>query len=886
MSTNNNKDNNDNKNNVSKKYNRTDLELLIHKLQIETTKKNIEISRHNKELQQYKKSTKDSSNNFPSPEEFKIGWETLIKISAMDAFENISLNHILLMKTINVILNLLYEISSKKIREKINDILQCLGLTEKKEENIKKFFEKFKKLIFQDYFSSIFKINNDENFVKEVIKDIKNEIKKNEKIFSNEDKINIMKDLDSKSFKKFIIELYYLCLYMNINEPKLIIKTSTEISYKYYNKNIYSNIEGFSNENDICLLILNPPITKNNINYKGIKPTVCIIENHSKEIKDLCEKQNKNNKDNNFYSTSDCKCFNNFKNKEFDNGFEIFERDTGKNIKNKKIDNKANNSKVTQDDFDYKYKINIDKIQNKLCEKKCKSYKSSFLNINHNKFRIIYKELKLSKNDSISILTKIKGINKINKNPTRNISFLSVHEAQNKIPKNKNNNNRNYRSNKSSSPISPRKSPSFMEKDKNKNKIKKLINTINNRCQQKFKNYKSEKIINRNKKVINKENNNIKIINIKNFREFNSYICKRNNKSNKGDKAKTEYDDKFEDNKVNEKNKKNKNKISIKINNKINKLETNIFTAPCSGTPSRVEEIKSIKKYAQIPNKNKMKKIGNILSNQYNNSCCNTNSNLMVSNNNNNYKTSNNSMISNYNNEKKKELKIISNSTSSKKVEKKKKNYLSNSNGIKIKRKKFILNINNNIEKKYEKIIKMKSKNKNKYISNDNLFNKESNQDIRYYSIISSKSQINIYSKTNKNNLQKKYILLYKRNINETHTNNKKENEYKIKLNTEKNQEKNLFIESLRNQNKGGFERKYKKINNKNIKKYCNLLSDNKENKNNINVNTKENLRNNIDKNERNITYENIKKEKRFANKKYYLNGLLSFNDKKLVNKK
>lgn len=884
-STSNNLDNN----NIKNENNRTYLELLIHKLQIETAKKNIEISRLNEELQQYKKSTKDTSNNFPLPEEFKTRWETLIKTSAMDAFENISLNHILFMKTINIIVNLLYEISAKKIKEKICDILQCLGLTEKREENIKKFFKKFKKLIFQDYFNSIFKINNDENFVKEIIMDIKNKIKKNGKNFSNEDIINIMKDLDIKSFEKFIIELYYLCLYMNINEPKLIIKTSTEIFYKYYDKNIYSNIEGFSKGKDICLLILNPPITKNNINYKGIKPTVSIIENPSKEIKDLCSKQNNKNKDIiNFYNTSDCiNCLKDYKNKIFDNEFETVERDIGKNIyfenkknkykNNKSISNKnfysdntSNNNKITQDDFDYKYKINLDNIKNKLSEKKCKSYKSAFLNFNHNKFRIIYKELKLSKNDSISILTKIKSINK---NPTRNISFLSVHQTQNKIPKNFcDKNNRKYKSNKSSSPISPRKSPSFMEKEKNN--IKKLIYMINNRCQQKFKNYKSEKIINRNKKAINKENRNINSnIKIKKFKEFNSYIRKRNNKLNKEEKTKTEFNDTLEDNKGNK-----KNKISIKISNKINKSEINIRIAPISGAPSGIEDIKSIKKYVQIPNKNKIKKKEkeNILSNHYNNSCCNTNSNLIVPNNNNkNYKTNNNnSIISNYNNKKnkkKKELKIISNSTSSKKVEKKRKNYLSNSNGIKIKRKKYILNTNNNIEKKCDKILKKKSQ--NKYISNDNLLNKDSNHDITYYSFISSNSQINILSKANKNNLQKKCILLYKRNINEMHTNNKKnENIYKIKLNTEKNQEKKI-------------DRKFTKINNNHIKKYWNLLSDNKENKNNINFNIKEKIRNNIGKNERNITNENIKKNKGFDNKIYYLDGLLTFNDKKIANK-
>ena len=126
-------------NNLTHNQNNTqiELELLIHRLQIENTTKNIEISRLREELQQYKKNIKFTSINFPLPEEFKTRWETLIKTLMMDAFENISTNPILLMKTINIIVNLLYEISIKKIKLKIYDILKCLGLNEKKEEIIK-----------------------------------------------------------------------------------------------------------------------------------------------------------------------------------------------------------------------------------------------------------------------------------------------------------------------------------------------------------------------------------------------------------------------------------------------------------------------------------------------------------------------------------------------------------------------------------------------------------------------------------------------------------------------------------------------------------------------------------------------------------------------------
>jgi hypothetical protein len=78
---------------------------------------------------------------------------------------------------------------------------------------------------------------------------------------------------------------------MQINEPQLSIKTSTDLNYKYFDKNEYINLEGFpSGNNDICLMIIDAPMIKINSYYKGIKPVVYIIENPSNEIKLLCEK--------------------------------------------------------------------------------------------------------------------------------------------------------------------------------------------------------------------------------------------------------------------------------------------------------------------------------------------------------------------------------------------------------------------------------------------------------------------------------------------------------------------------------------------------------------------------------------------------------------------
>ena len=266
-------------------------EIALHKLQLENAKKNSEILKLKEELQQYKTNISNTSTSFPWPEEFKARWECLIKTMIMDSFENISSNTILFICTINIIIKLIYEISKVKIKEKVIELLKCLNIKNKSDDIIKKFFCKYQKLLFQNYFNSLFIIN--EELIIKIISQIKNEFlsKKYKIYFSKEDINNIIIDLSSNNIISFIKELYYLCLYMNINIPVLTIKTNLEPNYRYFNKNEYINLEGFANDKDICLIIINPPMIKPNFPFRGIKPVVYIINNPSKEIINLCNEQ-------------------------------------------------------------------------------------------------------------------------------------------------------------------------------------------------------------------------------------------------------------------------------------------------------------------------------------------------------------------------------------------------------------------------------------------------------------------------------------------------------------------------------------------------------------------------------------------------------------------
>ena len=815
-----------------------DIELLYHNLQIENATKNTEILKLKEEIQKFRNNIKDSSSNFPLPDEFKTRWETLIRTSAMDALENISLNSILLMKVINIIVKYIYEISITKINHKISEILKCIGLSEKNEENIKNFFEKFKKLIFQDYFNTIFKIN-EEKFWKKIINNIKNNItSKNNILFSDGEKTKIIKDLNSENFEKFIIELYYLCLYMNINDPRLIIKTSTEINYTYYNKNKYTNLEGFSKENDIWLLILNPPIIKNNnIIYKEIKPVVYLIDNPTKEIKDLCKKQN--NINNNKKEISNSLFFNASKyinysrnNKKINENkkYNLKKLFSSKNLNNyillnttnrneSQIFQLKNNKILSNDDFNHKYRTNLNNTtKNTISEKNNISYRSAFLNNNYKK----YNKINNTKNNSIIKNIKFKKLN-----ITKNNSFHSLHETHN-IPKKINRNksieknnsiNKKAKTNKSSTPISLRKSPFFIHK--NIKNIKKFINMVNTITKQKNQNYQSEKFMkeNKTKLLFNRENKNknkiLKIIDIKKFQEYSSYIRNRNNKIEiKGNK--TEFSDTTKrkikiKNKENRDNSKNKSSIKESIypkakarkkiieskseNEKKNKnifIKTSnvlAFTNKIYKSEPNVDAVRPIKKGIKIPNtkiNNNTKQKEEYASNKnFNVQNKNINSvssfykknNNLIINTNSYYKTGNNSLLSNYNyensytyasnnskyiqqnkNREKKEFKK-NNSLSTTKIENTN-NYLS-SKDIRMKRKNRIFNINkstnNKTEKKNQRIIK-RNNNKNKCNSNFHLYDKKINKDISYYSIISSNSQINLHANKNlyKNKIKNK----------------------------------------------------------------------------------------------------------------------------------
>lgn len=266
------------------------LEKEVNHLQIENAKKDKQIKKLQDDIQIYTKQSNNTSADFPWPNEFKKNWENVISTILMDSFDNVYPNNTLLAILVNTIVKIIYLFSKDNITNKIHEILRCLGVTEINNEITNEFFLKFQSLLFQQYYKSLFQFK--EIYLSTIINQIQNEVKElhSKKIIHEQNDIdNINKDLDSVQINKFIREIYSLCIYMHLHDPPLIMKTSTDLIYNYFNKNEYINIEGFPKENSVCLTILNPPMLREGKFFKGLKPAVYICENPTKEIIEKCD---------------------------------------------------------------------------------------------------------------------------------------------------------------------------------------------------------------------------------------------------------------------------------------------------------------------------------------------------------------------------------------------------------------------------------------------------------------------------------------------------------------------------------------------------------------------------------------------------------------------
>jgi len=87
-----------------------------------------------------------------------------------------------------------------------------------------------------------------------------------------------------------------MSIYMILHDPILTLNINKynerQPTYLFYNKNNLMNIEGFGSEQTPCVIIVPPPLLRNNFPYMGIKPAVYCIKKSdvNEKIMSECEK--------------------------------------------------------------------------------------------------------------------------------------------------------------------------------------------------------------------------------------------------------------------------------------------------------------------------------------------------------------------------------------------------------------------------------------------------------------------------------------------------------------------------------------------------------------------------------------------------------------------
>ena len=404
----------------------------------------------------YKTKKNNNINNlsdiFISRKEFKNQWETIIKTELIEVFEFCISDYTLISNLCQDIIMIVYNETKNIINYKYNDILKCVNLekiSNKKKDEFYNIFLPF----FQENFKYIFSF--DENSVINTNKKLLSIIleydcfNKNTKSKNNNELKNILiNKINNNYFQNLYKKFYCICIYMLLHEPILtfnIVKYSErKLEFYFYNEKEFINVEGFGDDKTPCIIVLPPPLIKNNYPFNGIRPAVYCISENNKDIMSQCRKKNNNN------------------DKNFERNIPIINFEGIKKLSHySKLNNLNNNDELIKK-IDNKNKIiNLDKFSN--------SFKMA-LNNYKNKSKIEKDIINIFKDNSINYLNDISIKKTNNRSIENNIDY----------------NNKNYHRNFYHSE----------EKTKKKKKnISKNINNINNSIFRKYKIKNFNKII-------------------------------------------------------------------------------------------------------------------------------------------------------------------------------------------------------------------------------------------------------------------------------------------------------------------------------------------------------------------------------------------------------
>jgi len=151
------------------------------------------------------------------------------------------------------------------------------------ESNCEQLATRYFNSLFQEYSLNVFAFT--EEYYHNLIAKIK--AFREKRIDSSLDLSNWM---ESSDLKKFLEALHKLYLHMVLNDPQIELKMQNSLIYKEFIRSSYTCLDGFPKDGAACVIVIPAPMRQGHI-YQGIKGSVVIIKNPSKEILEIIEKE-------------------------------------------------------------------------------------------------------------------------------------------------------------------------------------------------------------------------------------------------------------------------------------------------------------------------------------------------------------------------------------------------------------------------------------------------------------------------------------------------------------------------------------------------------------------------------------------------------------------
>lgn len=300
---------------LTEKNEKLEKECLKFKIQLKSMENKVqEVSEKNY------KSTTNTSSKFILPSEFKQMWDSIAQENIIDTFIDVFTDQRLAYFLISEFfyLNLsnfrsFFESKLQKVLEQFKiPIGNLIDKDPKKSNNKNKVMEKassslsyllkFFRPLIEEFFENIFYDEEEINLYSNNIKDLllQNVLKQTE---VDESLLEDLKYcLNSDYFKTFVNVMKKISLYCEMHEPPLKFEIDNienrKPIIKFFKNSDIICVDGLPKENKLCLVLVEPPILKNNYYYMSLKPIVIVYNNgcFPEEEKIMKEKINTNEK--------------------------------------------------------------------------------------------------------------------------------------------------------------------------------------------------------------------------------------------------------------------------------------------------------------------------------------------------------------------------------------------------------------------------------------------------------------------------------------------------------------------------------------------------------------------------------------------------------------